>query len=317
MKKVIENTNPLKFILVLFLFFRFSFIIKGEEAVPYNRLTPEEEAVILHKATEKPFSGKYVNHHETGVYTCRRCNAILYRSSDKFDSSCGWPSFDEEVPYAVNRAADPEDMRTEILCARCGGHLGHVFSGEKLTPKNIRHCVNSISMNFVPDKEISRITERAYFAGGCFWGMEYYFEKAKGVVFTVVGYMGGSSKNPTYEEVCTGKTGHKETLEVIWDPLNTSYEEIAGLFFEIHDPTQTDGQGPDLGDQYLSCLFYTGDTQKQIAEKLIKKLKESGYKVSTHLEKASIFWKAEKYHQHYYDRQKGVPYCHTLIKRFQ
>lgn len=316
MKIFVIKINILKIFILLLLLSRYSFCIKGKESMKYNHLTTAEEAVLLHKSTEKPFSGKYVNYHDNGVYICKQCNAILYRSSDKFDSGCGWPSFDDEVPGAVRRATDLDGQRTEILCARCNGHLGHIFSGEGLTPKNVRHCVNSISMNFVSDKDLNKITEKAYFSGGCFWGMEYYFEKAKGVVYTTVGYMGGSTKNPTYEEVCTDKTGHKETLEVVYDPLETSYEEIARLFFEIHDPSQTNGQGPDIGEQYLSCLFYTEDSQKQVAEKLIEILKESGYKVSTHLEKASIFWMAEKYHQHYYDKENGIPYCHKLVKRF-
>lgn len=123
---------------------------KTTKSMKYNPLTPEEERVIVHKGTEYPGTGKYLNNKETGVYTCKRCNASLYRSTDKFDSHCGWPSFDDEIKGAVKRIPDPDGMRTEIVCANCGAHLGHVFLGEGFTAKDTRHCVNSVSLNFIP-----------------------------------------------------------------------------------------------------------------------------------------------------------------------
>lgn len=281
---------------------------KQDSNMKYNQLTPEEQRVILHKGTEMPFTGKYYHHTEKGTYTCKQCGAPLYRSEDKFDSGCGWPSFDDEIPGAVKRVPDADGMRTEIVCANCGGHLGHVFLGEGFTAKNTRHCVNSISLNFIPADEKAKVkTEKAYFAGGCFWGVEYFFQKEKGVLSTRVGYMGGHLKNPTYDDVCEGNTGHAETMEVEFDPAQTSYETLARLFFEIHDPTQVNRQGPDIGEQYRSEIFYVNDEQRQIAEKLIKILKDKGYKVATKVTKADRFWVAENYHQSYYQKNGHHP----------
>lgn len=158
--------------------------------------------------------------------------------------------------------------------------------------------------------------QKAYFAGGCFWGVQYYFENEKGVISTKVGYMGGKTENPTYEEVKTSKTGHAETLEVVFDETKTSFENLAKLFFEIHDPGQKNGQGPDIGEQYRSVIFYTDEKQKNTAEKLITILKDKGYKVVTKLVKADKFWEAEDYHQKYYDKTGGEPYCHIRQKKF-
>ncbi|MCX6244963.1 MAG: bifunctional methionine sulfoxide reductase B/A protein [Bacteroidetes bacterium] len=281
----------------------------------FRKLTPEEERVIVNKGTEAPFTGKYEKFDGKGVYTCKRCGAPLYRSDDKFDAHCGWPSFDDEIKGAVKRVPDADGMRTEIQCAKCGAHLGHVFLGEEFTPKNSRHCVNSISLEFVPEASIPK-TDTAIFAGGCFWGVEYYMQKLKGVKSVTSGYTGGHKDHPTYEEVCTGKTGHYEAVEVVFDPLVTSYETVARMFFEIHDPTQMNHQGPDYGEQYRSAVFYRNEEQKKVAEKLIKLLKDKGYNIVTELRKASVFWKAEDYHQEYYEHKGTLPYCHGYVKRF-
>jgi len=288
---------------------------KTMDSNQFNNLTPDEEAVILHKGTERPFSGKYDKFFEEGAYVCKRCNAPLYRSTDKFASSCGWPSFDDEIKGAVERKTDADGRRTEILCANCGAHLGHVFEGEGLTDKNIRHCVNSISMLFVPATR-PEDTAKAYFAGGCFWGVEFLFEKKEGVISAVSGYMGGSTTNPTYREVCAKTTGHLEAVEVTYDPGNVSYRDLAKYFFEIHDPTQKNGQGPDIGEQYLSAIFYGTAEEKSTAQELITILEGKGYNIATTLIPAGTFWKAEEYHQDYYTKKHGQPYCHAYQKKF-
>lgn len=159
-------------------------------------------------------------------------------------------------------------------------------------------------------------TNKAYFAGGCFWGVEQQFQKLKGVMSTKVGYMGGNTDNPTYEEVCTNKTGHAEVLEITFDSKKTSFEKLAKYFFEIHDPTQTNRQGLDVGEQYRSVIFYVDQEQKDTAQKLVDILKEKGYKVVTELKVAETFWEAEEYHQKYFSKNNSVPSCHIYTKRF-
>ena len=159
-------------------------------------------------------------------------------------------------------------------------------------------------------------TQKAYFAGGCFWGTEYMLKKADGVVSIRAGYMGGHTSNPTYRDVCTDTTGHAETVEVVFDPSKTSFEKLARLFFEIHDPTQVDRQGPDIGDQYRSAIFYADNDQRQVATKLIGILRDKGFDVVTQLAKADMFWEAEKHHQDYYEHNGKQPYCHAYEKRF-
>ncbi len=181
-------------------------------------------------------------------------------------------------------------------------------------------------MNFIEEgKELPPVlgenkdekkTATAIFAGGCFWGVEYHFEKVKGVISAVSGYTGGYKDHPTYKEVCDGVTGHIEAVKVTYDPTQTDYETLAKLFFEIHDPTQVDRQGPDMGEQYRSVVFYADEEQKEIAQKLIDLLKDKGYKVATKLQKASTFWEAEDYHQDYYAKKRSKPYCHFYTKRF-
>ncbi len=310
----------MKFIIVFFSLLFVTFSLSAELkpwSTKLKNLTPSEKHVIVDKGTERPFSGKYVNSKEKGVYTCKVCDAPLYRSDDKFDSHCGWPSFDDAIPGAIKHQTDTDGKRTEILCANCGAHLGHVFKGEGMTEKNIRHCVNSISLNF--DKKESTAESslsRAYFAGGCFWGVEYYLEKIDGVEEVSSGFMGGKVKDPTYRQVVRTDTGHLETVEVVYDPQKVPYKTLVKTFFEIHDPTQADGQGPDIGSQYLSAVFVNNKEDRSIVNKLIKILENKGFKIATQVLDKTPFYSAEEYHQDYYDRKGGVPYCHRRVKRF-
>lgn len=306
------------------LFILFILIITTMNAIdlkPWNgkieKLSDEERHVIINKGTERPFSGKYTDEKSQGIYTCKLCGAELYNSKDKFDSHCGWPSFDDAIQGAVKRVPDADGRRVEIVCANCGAHLGHVFEGEGFTQKNTRHCVNSISLNLEKKQDAKDSSlSYAYFAGGCFWGVEYYLQKLKGVKEVISGFMGGHVKNPTYYDVVRKNTGHLEVVKVVYDKNIISYEELAKVFFEIHDPTQINGQGPDIGEQYHSAVFVNNEDEKNTVVKLITKLETNGYKVATKILNKSEFYEADESHQNYYDKKGSTPYCHGYTKRF-
>ncbi|WAS96866.1 peptide-methionine (S)-S-oxide reductase MsrA [Nannocystis punicea] len=167
-----------------------------------------------------------------------------------------------------------------------------------------------------PTPTVSGATEQGYFAGGCFWGVEHFLEQMPGVIDVESGYMGGPLDAPTYEQVSSGDSGHAETVRVTFDPQKIGYEAVARRFFEIHDPTEVDRQGPDIGTQYRSAVFVTGPEQRAAVESLIARLKANGYAVATAVEDAGKFWPAEEYHQNYYVRTRKTPYCHMPVPRF-
>lgn len=275
----------------------------------WRELSPEEEEVIVHGGTESPFSGEYTDHFQPGTYVCRRCGAPLYRSEDKFHSGCGWPAFDDEIPGAVNRRPDRDGKRTEITCAACGAHLGHVFVGEGLTPKNVRHCVNSLSLLFVP------AVERIVLGGGCFWCTEAVFRRLPGVVSVTPGYAGGTLPHPTYRQVCTGDTGHAEVVLVEYDPRRISLREILEVFLACHDPTSLDRQGADVGSQYRSIVLYTTEEQgREVREFLREAAPRYARPLVTEASMLEHFYPAEEEHRHYYERNRDAPYCRLVIK---
>jgi peptide methionine sulfoxide reductase msrA/msrB len=158
--------------------------------------------------------------------------------------------------------------------------------------------------------------DTAYFASGCFWGTEYFLKRQPGVLSTRVGYIGGHVDHPTYQQVCSGSSGHAEAVEVTFDPAQTNFETLARIFFETHDPTQEDRQGPDVGTQYRSAIFYTDENQRTVSERLVGLLVDKGLDIATEITKATTFWPAEAYHQDYYGQTGRMPYCHAYTQRF-
>lgn len=290
-------------------------------------LTPEAYRVLRKAGTERAFTGKYNDHYEDGIYHCAGCGTPLFSSETKYDHGTGWPSFtapvkEEHLEYFNDFKLGMK--RIEVRCAVCGGHLGHVFD-DGPAPTFKHFCINSVSLDFRPtgaDDEKAAVSntpkiesdnkkpdvETAVFAGGCFWGVEFKFRQVEGVLATEVGYTGGKTENPTYTRVCTKNTGHAEAVRLNYDAAQISYEELLDVFFDIHDPTQLNRQGPDVGDQYRSAVFYLNEEQKQAAEKKIAALENSGrYKkpVVTQVAAASTFYRAEEYHQQYIEKNYG------------
>lgn len=275
-----------------------------------SKLTDEERRILLDHGTEAAFCGTLLDNKKEGTYVCRLCSLPLFSSETKFTSGTGWPSF--HSPVSKDHLSYIEDTsygmkRVEIRCARCDGHQGHVFDdGPK--PTGLRFCLNSASLKFyekgaeMPEAARPIETETAYFAGGCFWGVEDRFQHLDGVIDAVSGYQGGRVDNPTYKQVCYTDTGHAESVRVLFDPSEITYDELLAKFFEFHNPTQMNRQGPDIGTQYRSAIFPATDEQKAKAEAFIRAQNDEGKwagRVVTTVEPMATFYEAEEYHQDY------------------
>jgi len=284
-----------------------------------KNLTPNQYYILREKGTEQAGTGEFLFNKENGVYKCAGCGNELFTDNMKFESHCGWPSFDREIDGG--KIKQIEDFshgmhRIEIQCAKCGGHLGHIFDdGPTNTGK--RYCVNGGALSFEPRGKIEKSIDTITFGGGCFWCMEAIFQDLKGVKSVASGYAGGNKSNATYPEVCSGETGHAEVIQIAYDPAQIPINNLLQVFFNLHDPTTMNKQGADEGTQYRSIILYRNEAQKSALNKVLNAIEQAkiyDQPVVTEVRPFTQFYKAEDYHQNYYKQNKTQPYCRAVIQ---
>jgi peptide methionine sulfoxide reductase msrA/msrB len=276
------------------------------------QLTPEQYRVARNKDTERPFTSELCGLFEPGVYACVCCGAELFDSSEKFESRSGWPSFtqpikESAVAYHVDESHGMR--RIETTCNTCEAHLGHVFpDGPK--PSGLRYCINGVVL-----EKVKNPGEKATFGGGCFWCTEAVFKGVEGVLSIESGYSGGSVPNPTYQQVCSGMTGHAEAIQITFDPEIVSYEDLVRLHLASHDPTTLNRQGADVGTQYRSAIFTHDAEQERIAKQVIADMQPLfDSPIVTEVQPFTEFFRAEDYHQDYYAKNPNARYCQVVIE---
>lgn len=278
-----------------------------------QHLSEEEYYVTRKKGTERPFSSEMCQSFESGKYACTCCGSLLFDSGEKFDSGTGWPSFTQ--PVKENAIAYHKDYshgmyRVEVLCNTCDAHLGHVFQdGPK--PSGLRFCINAVSL-----QKQKEPTKKITLGGGCFWCTEAIFQNLRGVEKVVSGYSGGYVKNPGYQEVTSGLTGHAEVIEITYNPEVISFKELVAIHMTTHDPTTVNRQGADRGTQYRSVIFYRNEAEKSDIDVVLAEIKPL-YRdpIVTEITQFEHFYPAEDYHQNYYALNKNKnPYCSIVIE---